>query len=421
MGSRMVEPLRNLIAGAERAAYNEFTVPVPESGWGELNTLTRSFNTMMQTLGAYQEMQVDRLLEEKAKLEALVHTIPDGIVLASFDGKIIYMNLAARTLLTNDAGAIGEPQQGSTIHDTFREPVLRESLLSLLHGKTVSASNEIELHDLAGKRLGVFECRCVTVLHNQREIGIVVTMRDVTAERDLVHLREEFYYGIAHDLRGPLTGIDGFTEIMMSRWSELTSEQVNTYMGCVRRSSERIRHLVEDILDAAKIESGTLELKLEPLPAADLVARIKSLFVLQGEGAGISLAFDTGGAPSRLLLCDSNLIERVLMNLMGNALKFTPKGGRVTLRVQAAGTEGVEFSVQDTGSGIPKDKLEFVFEKFKQLEGSGKSAGYGLGLSICKKIVELHKGRIWCESEPGQGSRFVFRLPFQPGDGALMH
>jgi signal transduction histidine kinase len=292
--------------------------------------------------------------------------------------------------------------------------LLRQAVLSLLSRKKASESREVELRDLGGKRLGIYSCRLVTVMHDKREVGIVVTLRDVTAERDLVQLREEFYHGIVHDLRGPLTSIDGFTAIMKARMGKLAPEQVNTYLGYVTQSAQRMRQLVADILDTAKIESGTMELKLEPAAAADFAERAKALYALQEETLGVRMTFNTTGAPTQAVRCDRNLVDRVLANLLGNAIKFTPKGGQVGLRISAAGADAVEFAVQDTGPGIPKDKLEFVFEKFKQLEGGSKSAGYGLGLSICKKIVELHHGRIWCESEPGQGSRFVFRLPLTP-------
>ena len=412
MGSRMANPLQALIAGAQRAARSEFEKPVPESGWGELSLLTRGFNVMMRTLRAYQEMQVDRLLEEKAKLESLVHTIPDGIVLASFDGKIVYMNITARALLSGESGDITGPPL-RTVHDTFREPALRDMVLSLLQRRKASESRELELHGTQGHRRGIFLCRAVTVLHNNREIGIVMTMRDMTAERDLTRLREDFYHGIVHDLRGPLTNVDGFIRIMQARWGNIPAEQVTTYLGYVRRSTERMRQLVTDILETAKIESGTLQLSIEPVAAADFVERTKALYALQTETIGVAMSFEMGTAPAQPLRCDRNLVERVLMNLLDNALKFTPRGGKVTMRVTAAGPAEAEFSVQDTGSGIPKDKLELVFDKFRQLESGKKSAGYGLGLSICKKIVELHHGRIWVESEAGQGSRFVFRLPLQ--------
>ena len=411
MGSRMARPLQSLIAGAKRAAQNKFDQAVPEIGWGELSVLNRSFNVMMKTLNAYEEMQVDRLLEEKAKVESLVHTIPDGIVLAGFDGKIVYMNVKAHALLAGEGEKSATEPRGRTIHDTFREPALREAVLSLSQRKKVAASLEVELSGAPGQSLGIFACRAVTVIHNNREVGIVVTLRDITAERDLTRLREDFYRGIVHDLRGPLTNIDGFIHIMQSRWGKLDAAQAATYMGYVRRSAEHMRQLVADILDTAKIESGTLMLSVEQVPVHEFLERTKALYALEMETMNPALSFEMDDAPAKALCCDRKLIERVLMNLVGNALKFTPTGGKVTVRITAAGPDQVEFSVKDTGAGIPKEKFEFIFEKFKQLEGKKKSAGYGLGLAICKKIVELHKGRIWVESELGQGSRFILRLP----------
>ncbi len=411
MGSRMAQPLQTLIAGAQRASQNRFDQAVPEIGWGELSVLNQSFNVMMKTLHAYQEMQVDRLLEEKAKVESLVHTIPDGIVLAGFDGKIIYMNAKANALLIGEDKTTATGSKTRTIHDTFREKALREAALSLLQKKKTTASLEIELSNAQGQTLGSFSCRAVTVLHNNREIGIVVTLRDITAERDLNRLRDDFYHGVVHDLRGPLTNIDGFIHIMQSRWGKLDAAQAATYMGYVRRSAEHMRQLVADILDTAKIESGTMRLNREAVPVEEFLERTKALYALQTETSNMTLTFEMGEAPSKPLSCDRKLVERVLMNLVGNALKFTPTGGKVCLRIAAAGPDAAEFSVQDTGAGIPKDKLEFVFEKFKQLDGEMRSAGYGLGLAICKKIVELHGGRIWVESDLGQGSRFAFRLP----------
>lgn len=419
MGWHMARPLQNLIAGAQRAIQHKFDLAVPEIGWGELSILNRSFNVMMKTLNAYQEMQVDRLLEEKAKVESLVHTIPDAIILAGFDGKIVYMNAKAHDLLSGEGGGPATEPRGRTVHNTFREPALREAVLSLLGRKKVSASLEVELSGAPGESRGAFSCRAATVMHNNREVGIVVTLRDITAERDLNRLRDDFYHGVVHDLRGPLTNIDGFIHIMQSRWDKMDATQAATYMGYVRRSAEHMRQLVADILDTAKIESGTMTPLLEPVPVQEFLERTKALYALETERSGMALSFEMGEVPAQTLTCDRKLIERVLMNLVGNALKFTPKEGKVTLRITAAGPDQVEFSVKDTGVGISKDKLDFVFEKFKQMEGAKKSAGYGLGLFICKKIVELHGGRIWAESQSGQGSRFVFLLPLAGSPAAL--
>ncbi|MBI4425492.1 MAG: HAMP domain-containing histidine kinase, partial [Elusimicrobia bacterium] len=234
----------------------------------------------------------------------------------------------------------------------------------------------------------------------------------VTAERRLDRMKDEFFHSIVHDLRGPLGTIDGFVQIM-GMGADLGADKVQKFMAHIRSSCERLRQLVTDILDTAKIESGTLKLNLEPVPASEILERMQALYQIQGESRGIEVRFERSPAVGALV-CDRSYIERVVMNLFGNSLKFTPKGGRVSLGIREAGPSEVEFCVSDTGPGIPEDKLGVIFEKFKQLDGPAARAGYGLGLSICKKIVELHGGRIWAESKLGQGSRFLFRLPVAP-------
>jgi signal transduction histidine kinase len=222
-------------------------------------------------------------------------------------------------------------------------------------------------------------------------------------------MKEEFLQSIVHDLRSPLNAIEVFLQI--SAPSQNLSEREKKYMGYASDAARRIRNLVSDILDMAKLESGTMTLKLEPVTAASIIENMRSLYTLQAQARQVSMDFVLGN-PAPEMRCDRQLIERVVMNLLGNALKFTPSGGRITLTIADAGANEEEFSVQDTGSGIPKNSLALVFEKFKQLdEGLAARSGYGLGLTICKRVVELHGGRIWVESEEGKGSRFVFRIP----------
>jgi signal transduction histidine kinase len=181
------------------------------------------------------------------------------------------------------------------------------------------------------------------------------------------------------------------------------------YIEASRKASEKLTGLISNILDIAKFESGTLVLSSGRFTAESLLSSVVELCRVGADDKGIALEL----APSSVgeLVGDSKLIDRVLTNLIGNALKFTPKGGTVTVGALAAGDD-VEMFVKDTGPGIPEDKLDAVFEKFKQLDrDAGKRAGYGLGLSICRKIVEAHGGRIWVESSDGQGSRFAFRIP----------
>lgn len=405
-------PILTLAEAARRVSRRDFLTPVPPLRTAELGLLSRGFNEMMGTLKVHEELQLEKVFAEKAKVDALVHTIPDAVLMAGFDGSILYMNSAARQLLGSKEAATNP--HGLSVHDSIRDRPLREMFMSLLRKDKRSASMELELNDAAGRRQGIFFCRATTVMLKSREVGVLLLMRDVSAERDLDRMKEEFFHSIVHDLRSPLTTIDGFMQLLEEGPS--LGEREKTFIGFVRKSSERLRQLISDILDVAKFESGQMVLKPDSFPAADVVARLHALYDVQAQmhGTAIEFRLDPGAADS--LVCDRELIERVLMNLIGNALKFTPRGGRVTVRFAAVEAGMTEFSVQDTGPGIPADKLEVVFEKFKQLEaGAAQRSGYGLGLSICKKVVELHGGRIWAESAQGSGTRFAFRLPAAPG------
>ncbi len=265
------------------------------------------------------------------------------------------------------------------------------------------------MKDAQGKSRGVYLCRGVTVTQGGKEVGILILLRDVTAERHLDRMKEEFFHSIVHDIRGPLGTIDGFVQIMKER--KTLADKEKTYVGYIAGSCDRLRQLVNDILDSAKIESGTLKLNKKNFDMGAFFERMKTLYTLQAESKKITLVLEPGRNPAPPLLADQNLVERVVMNLVGNAMKFTPRGGKISIQT-VLGNGLVRFQVADTGRGIPKDKLQMVFQKFKQLESEASTrSGYGLGLSICQKIVELHGGRIWAESEEGKGSRFIFELP----------
>ncbi len=402
---RLTKPLNLLIAGARRAGQGDLKQPVPEVGWGELSVLARTFNQMMKTVRDYQAMQVERIIEEKARVAALVHNIPAGIIMAGFGGEIVYANAMAALIL--GAPELAGPSAGRNIRDVIRSPQLLELTQSLIMRRKRSDSVEVELTGSDGSNRGVFLCQGVTVSGEKRDIGILLLLRDVTMERNVERMKEEFLHSIVHDLRSPLSAISAFIETMQK--SAAVSEKERMYMRYAAQATARLRDLVSDILQMAKLESGTMELKKSIVDVQGILDSMRDLYTIQAEPRKIALDFVRGSAP-HALSCDSGLVERVVMNLIGNAMKFTPEGGKITVEIGTRDGE-MEFSVQDTGPGIPKMALKSVFEKFKQLEGGQMRQGYGLGLAICKKVVELHGGRIWVESEEGRGSRFIFRLP----------
>lgn len=370
-----------------------------------LSLLLRSFIEMILTLGQRQNLHGERLLEEKAKIEALIHMIPDGIILAGFDGRLLYMNVSARAILGDEGAASPE---GKTLHDSVRDPALRALALDLLARRKREGSAEIEIKNSAGEARRVFLCRAVTVYKDKREVGILLLLRDVTAERNLERMKQEFFHSIVHDLRSPIGTIEGFLQLLKDQGG--LDERKRMYADHMKVSFQRLKQLVSDILDTAKIESGRMTLNPKPLDFPAMLDRMRSLYAIQAEMRGVVFAC-SAAEPPRALECDVDLIERVVMNLVSNALKFTPRGGKVALSVEFPGNLA-RFAVSDTGPGIPPDKLGVIFEKFRQFEGGvAVRSGYGLGLYICKRMVQMHGGRIWAESAPGEGSRFLFELP----------
>lgn len=202
--------------------------------------------------------------------------------------------------------------------------------------------------------------------------------------------------------------IQGYLRLL--RKSLILDERQTGWFGAIDQSCEKLTLLVKDSLDFARIESGHLRLAPGPVDARALVRRAVGLFQPLADERGLALELRVEADAPTAFEADERLVERLLHNLIGNALKFTPRGGRVTASVASRGDQ-IEFVVEDDGPGIPESQRALIFERFRQLETPGPKSGFGLGLSICAKIVKLHRGVIWVEPGPVVGSRFIARLP----------
>jgi len=235
--------------------------------------------------------------------------------------------------------------------------------------------------------------------------GRVIIIRDITNEKEIEKAKEDFFHMITHDMRAPLSTIQGYTELLMKKIG--SSPATDKYLQSMLYSSRRLRGMIDDILNTTKLERGTMTLQLDSLDAEALISRVKDNHEPVAGPKGIKLVVVP--PPSRIhVTADPILIERVITNLMGNSLKFTPSGGTITLSAWED-SEKVFFAVQDTGPGIPENKRKEIFEKYGQME-EHKSQGFGLGLAMCQMTVQLHKGDIWVESEVGKGSKFIFTV-----------
>jgi len=251
------------------------------------------------------------------------------------------------------------------------------------------------------------------------------TAVEKTTESD--RLKSEFLANMSHEFRTPLNHIIGFTEIISDKkLGDLNAKQVE-YLSNVLQSGQHLLSLVNDILDLSKVESGTLKLELSKLNLRRLLENSLTMIKQKAIKHGITLSIESDGAPETIR-ADERKLKQIMYNLLSNAVKFTPDGGSITLSTkvisdfefrhpESMGEEKpseIKISVADTGIGIRKEDLELIFKPFEQVESSAsrKYQGTGLGLSLTRKLIELHGGRIWAESEgEGKGSVFNFIIP----------
>jgi signal transduction histidine kinase len=242
--------------------------------------------------------------------------------------------------------------------------------------------------------------------------GVITVLRDVTAQKELERMKSNFLSVISHELRTPLHSIKGFVEIILMGKTGPINELQQDFLSTVKEQTMVLQRQINDLLEFSRLESGQIRLQVEPVSLGAVARGVRDKLTPLAESAGLTLINEV---PMNLPAVDGDRLrlEQVLTNLVENAIKFTPAGGQVTLTGRALEDE-VEISVHDTGIGIPPSEQERVFDRFYQVDGGVNRLyrGTGLGLTICKHIVEHHRGRIWVESAPHirPGSTFYVRL-----------
>jgi len=223
--------------------------------------------------------------------------------------------------------------------------------------------------------------------------------------------KSEFLANMSHELRTPLNAVIGFSEVLLQRMFGALNDKQDEYLKDIYASGQHLLSLINDILDLSKIEAGRMELVSAPFHLPSALENAVTLVRARAARHGIALELDVDPGLGELV-GDERKVKQVLLNLLSNAVKFTPEGGRISLK--ASRRDGaVEISVTDTGIGIAPEDQAAIFEEFRQVgsDDARKQEGTGLGLTLAKKFVELHGGRIWVESEVGRGSTFTFMLP----------
>jgi NtrC-family two-component system sensor histidine kinase KinB len=409
LSTRVSRPVRELVDATNRVASGNYDVVVTGRSSNEFADLADHFNTMVAKLRAFHALRVSEILDEKKKTEAILQTIDDGIFVVDGERKVVSLNPAAVAALGLSFWPMGQPDVREVISDEGLTGEIEAALQS------PAAATEPE-----------HEGRYVTIQHGEHEsqyeysitpveasagnrIGVVVVLRDVTRLRELDRLKSEFVMTASHELRTPLTSIEMSVNLLQERAGDKLDPSEQELLGVALEEIVRLKHLVGELLDLTKIESGKIEMQVTETAPQQLLESAVEPFHAQAEQRGVALLLDVAeGLPD--IQCDPNKIAWVITNLVGNALRYTGSGGHIWVSAGRAG-RWVNLYVRDDGEGIPYDKQAAIFGKFVQVEESGPAGGAGLGLAISKEIVRAHRGHIWVESEPGKGSLFTITLP----------
>ncbi len=357
---------------------------------------------------------------ERAALSTVVESMGDGLLVFDTEHRLRYGNeRAAQILGFSIAGAIGvSPQELlSLLRPHLADP---ESVVAAWNDAVTRLSEHPRFDAVLAGDEGerAIEVSLFPIeMHGRRQPGgleIGVLLRDVTMERRLARAREEFTSMISHEMRGPLTGIVGYAELMAT--GKMAPQQLQQCAQLILQESLRLADLLDHVLDIERLEAGTLPFRPKAVSLAPLVAEVFELYDLRSPKHRLVADLP---ADLPLLWADRNQLRQVLENLISNAIKYSPAGGEVRIQARPEG-EMVRISISDQGLGIPAAALPNLFRRFYRVPGPERQAigGTGLGLAIVKRMVEVHGGRIDVSSNPGKGSTFSFTIPVAHPDGA---
>ena len=406
---RALRPLRLLSLAVRRIGEGDLDARARIEGKDEIAQVGRELDTMADKLSEYRSSSLGELLQAQQASQAAIDSLPDPVIVLSLEGQVLNVNQAAESLLRLEAG---------------RDP------LSLLPPQLREAIDKIRAHIFAGKGpyapRGVEEAirvegegggrallpRATPLYSEQGNVtGATIVLQDVTRLLRFDELKNDLVATVAHEFRTPLTSMRMAVHILLEGIVGPLNDKQLDLISAARDDCERLQGIVEDLLDLSRIQAGKVEVSLTALPAKSILDAAVAAKADGARDAGLKLEGDLI-EPVLPVLVDPDRINLVFDNLVGNAIRHSPKGSRIVVRARPE--KGlVRFEVEDQGPGIPVEYQQRIFEKFFRMPGT-KGEGIGLGLYISREIVAAHGGEMGVESEPGKGSRFWFTLRVPP-------
>ncbi|BAS28961.1 HAMP domain-containing histidine kinase [Limnochorda pilosa] len=395
---RITRPVREMTAFAQAMRQGRFDHRIEVEEEDEIGQLAKTFNHLSRELG----LTIDALTREKRQRESIVQSMSEGVLAVDVRGHILLVNPQARQLLELAGGeAEGRPAEEVLPAEWF-QPFQR----CLQEGMPVEG-----IRPTGGRTLRL---RVAPIDGGGRVEGAVGLVEDITEQRRVEQMRRDFVANVSHELRTPLTSLRGFLQAI--REGVVTDpREIGRYLGVMHGETMRLIRLVNSLLDLSRIEGGQVQLHRQALALAPVVEDVLVSMHPRMEENALRVETDI---PQDLpaVWADRDRLDQILINLLENAVRYAGREGQVRVAARSLG-DAVVVAVEDTGPGIPAEELPYVWDRFYKVDKArtADGSGTGLGLVIVRQLVELHGGRAWAESQPGQGSRFFFSLPQAQG------
>ena len=392
--------LHNLREGAKRFGSGDFRRKLSVAGNDEISDLARLMNAMAESLN----LQMANLEAQRNRLDTILRGMGEGLLVADRSGSVLLINPAFCSLFRITADAVGQP-----LINLSRHPALHETFRRVLTGRSEETGEFV----LDGNT--ILLTHWVPLLENNELIGVVAVFHDISELKRLETIRRDFVANVSHELRTPVTVIRGYAETLGSGLISKDPATAERFANVIKNHAERLTSLISDLLTLSQLEVQGRTLTLAPCDLNERLQHCCELVKPKAEEKEINIIISP--LPTGKILADAQRLDQILFNLLDNAVKYTPSGGAVTIKVSSEG-EMMRIAIDDTGPGVPEAAHQRIFERFYRADAgrSREEGGTGLGLAIAKHLVGLHGGTIGVTNRRAGGSSFFFTLRRAPSD-----
>ncbi len=405
LGRLLLRPVHEIDTGIERLLQG-WREQRRIAGEDELSGLKKA----LDYITAYPLTRVEVLESERAKGTAILEYMTEGVIALDGQGYVILMNPSAQRIL----GVAHDQRERRTLLEVVRDKGLAEWVeMCQVLDTAEPCKREIESHFASGSHsasMRIIEVNAMPMPFSLERRGCLLVLHDITELRRLEKVRAEFVANVSHELRTPLTAIKGYLETVLDE-TGLESDTHRRFLEIANSHAERMGRLINDLLNLSDIETGKVVLEPAPINLGAFVQDVSAMF--ENDAAKKDVKLVNRVTPDLAVQADRDRLSQILVNLVDNALKYTPQGGTVSFLAAKTDTNQIRVTVRDTGQGIPPNDLPRVTERFYRVDKarSREEGGTGLGLAIVKHLVQLHGGTLHIQSEYGKGTTIEFLLP----------